>query len=218
VLRALASRLLRGLLPPEVLTVVVPTISGREESLARCIASYRETLDGIESEIIVKKDYPTWPAACNAGFLEAKGDVIHWTADDLEALPGWHERVLKQLAAKDELPAPRVYDTVTPDGSTPDGVLRWANPKDGPDRAIPEFTRIPIMRRDQAERIGLWPEHLIYYADLWVSDKGRHLGIETRMVHGYDFIHHWSQIGRVDSTENLDASGQALRLLREQMT
>jgi hypothetical protein len=194
-----------------VLTVVVPTISGREETLARCLASYRETLDGIDHEIIVVTDEPTWPAACNEGYRQSKGDVIHWTADDLEALPGWHKKVLKHLEAKDELPAPRVYNFLPP----PEG--EWANSEDGANGAIPEFTRIPIMRRDQAERIGLWPEHLIYYADLWVSDKGRNLGIQTRMVHGYDFIHHWSGVGRVDSRANLDASGVALRLLREQM-
>ena len=72
------------------------------------------------------------------------------------------------------------------------------------------------MRRDQWERIGRWPDDLIYYADLWVSEKGRHLGIETRMVHGFDFIHHWSGIKRVDSRTNLDASGQMLKLLREE--
>jgi hypothetical protein len=137
--------------------------------------------------------------------------VIHFSADDLEALPGWYVRALKFLAAKDELPAPRVYNFLPP----PEG--EWANAEDGADRAIPEFTRIPIMRRDQAERIGLWPEDLIYYADLWVTDKGRSLGIETKMVHGYDFIHHWCGIGRVDSRENMDVSGERLRLHREAM-
>jgi glycosyltransferase involved in cell wall biosynthesis len=196
--------------PPKV-SVVVPTISGREVSLARTLASYEETLRDVDHEIIIIKDQPTWPAACNRGYEKSSGDVIHWTADDLEAMEGWHVRVLKFLAAKDELPAPRVYNFLPP----PEG--EWANSEDGGDRAIPEFTRIPIMRRDQAERIGLWPEDLIYYADLWVTDKGRALGIETRMCHGYDFVHHWSGIGRVDSRENMDVSGERLRLLREEM-
>ena len=192
------------------ISVVVPTITGREDSLARCLASYSDTLVGTDREIIVVKDKPTWPTACNEGYRQATGDVIHWTADDLEALPGWWEPALKHLEAQDELPAPRVYNFLAP----PEG--EWANSEDGSHGAVPEFTRIPIMRRDQAERIGLWPEHLIYYADLWVSEKARTVGIETRMVHGYDFIHHWSGIGRVDSRANLDASGSALRLLREE--
>jgi glycosyltransferase involved in cell wall biosynthesis len=195
-----------------VLTVVIPTIFGREQSLARGIASYEDTLAGERYEIIVVKDEPTWPTACNEGCRQSKGDFILFSADDLEALPGWWEAARAHLEAHDELPAPRVYNFEGP----PDG--QWDNPEDGADGALTPFTRIPIMRRDQAERIGEWPEHLIYYADLWVSDKGRHVGIETRMVYGYDFIHHWSGVGRVDSRANLDASGVALNMLREQMT
>lgn len=193
-----------------MLSIVIPTISRREESLARAVASYRDTCVDINHEIIIVKDRPTWPAACNEGYEQATGDVILFTSDDLEALPGWHVPALRYLGEHDELPAPRVYNFLPP----PEG--EWDNSEDGPDGAITHFTRIPIMRRDQWERIGRWPDDLIYYADLWVSEKGRSLGIETRMVHGFDFIHHWSGIKRVDSRTNLDASGQMLKLLREE--
>ena len=89
------------------------------------------------------KDEPTWPAACNEGYRRSKGDVIHWTADDLEALPGWQWGSQAPWRI-DELPAPRVYNFLPP----PEG--EWANSEDGAHGAIPEFTRIPIMRRDQA--------------------------------------------------------------------
>ena len=177
--------------------VILPTITGREESLARTIASYRETLHGTPYEIIIITDYPTWPSACNEGYKRSMGDVLHFTADDLEALPGWQVPALLHLSVYDELPAPRVFDYKPP----PEG--QWANPDDGEHGAIPWFTRIPIMTREQYEKIGLWP-HIDYYADTWVSERGRRVGIQTRMVHGYDFVHHWSQIGRVDSQENLD--------------
>ena len=191
------------------LTVVVPTISGREESLARAIASYEDTLrDGPSHEIVLIKDAPTWPSACNEGYKKSKGDILHFTADDLEALPGWWEPALAHLKEHNELPAPRVYD-YRPDG-------KFANEEDGEDGAITHFTRIPIMTRAQYEAIGPWPI-IDYFADLWVSEKARVLGIETRMVYGYDFVHHWSQIGRVDSKENLDNSGYALNRLRLQM-
>ena len=191
------------------LTVVVPTISGREDSLARAIASYEDTLlDGPSYEIIQIKDWPTWPSACNEGYKKSKGDILHFTADDLEALPGWWEPALAHLEENDELPAPRVYD-YRPDG-------KFANEEDGPDGAITHFTRIPILTRSQYERIGLWP-HIDYYADLWVSEKARVIGIETRMVYGYDFVHHWSQVGRVDSQQNLENSGYELNRLRVEM-
>ena len=193
-----------------MLSIVLPTLSGREETRARAIASYQDTLD-VPYELIVVLDGKTWPAACNEGYEKSKGDIILFTSDDLEALPGWYDRIPGFFAEHDELPAPRVYNFLPP----PEG--DWDNSEDGPDGAITYFTRIPIMRRDQWKRIGRWPDDLIYYADLWVSDKARALGMETRMVHGFDFIHHWSGIKRVDSRANLDASGIKLKLLREQM-
>lgn len=189
------------------LSIVVPTISGREESLARAIASYEDTLAGVPHEIIIVKDESTWPRACNVGYERSMGEVVHFTADDLEALPGWHVEPLLLLSVEDVLPAPLVWN-YRHEGEP-------SNVEDGPDGAKTHFTRIPMMRRDQYERIGPWPE-IIYYADLWVSEKGRSLGIETKMVHSYAFVHHWSQIGRVDSRRNLDQSGIDLNRLRKE--
>ncbi|HSE47497.1 MAG TPA: glycosyltransferase family A protein [Gemmatimonadales bacterium] len=211
-LRLLAPELLGRLLLRDMrLSIVIPTISGREESLERAVESFKQTTRGCQHEIIIIKDEPTWPEACNAGFYQSKGEVVLFSADDLDALRNWWKRPLAHLAEYDELPAPRVYDNHGPDGQ------RWLmNEKDGKDGDLTHFTRIPIMTRSQWERIGPWP-NLIYYADMWVSEKARTLGIRTRMIYGFDFFHHWSQIGRVDSKENLDASGWHLNRLREEM-
>ena len=190
-----------------MLSVILPTISGREDSFARAVAAYDDTLAGESYEIIVVKDEKTWPTACNVGYAKAKGDVLHFSADDLEALPDWHVEALKALSEKDELPAPRVFNFTTADHD---------NPEDGPDGALTDFTRIPILTRSQYERIGPWPE-IIYYADLWLSYKARSIGIETRMIWSYRFIHHWSGIGRVDTRANLDLAGIQLRKLQEAM-
>tara|TARA_R110000868_G_scaffold55189_3_gene171692 strand:+ start:129 stop:713 length:585 start_codon:yes stop_codon:yes gene_type:complete len=190
-----------------MLSIVVPTISGREESLARTLASYEATLEGVEHELIVVKDESSWPLACNVGYGRSQGDIIHWTADDLEALPGWYNDIPAFLE-NDELPAPAVYD-YRADG-------KFSNAEDGPDGAKTWFTRIPVCRRDQAERIGLWPE-IIYYADIWFSEKARAIGIETRLLYSYAFVHHWSSIGRVDSQANLDKSGRDLVDLRKEL-
>lgn len=194
------------------LSVIVPTISGREESVERTWNSYEETLKGcgFPWQMLPIKDAPTWPTACNLGYAKSEGDILHFTADDLEALPGWWEEAITVLDLEDVLPAPAVYDYLPP----PEG--KWANEEDGPDGAYCHFTRIPILRRDQYERIGPWPE-IVYYADIWLSEKARTLGIRTRVVSSYAFIHHWSGIGRVDSQVNLDEAGFALNRLREQM-
>ncbi len=190
-----------------MLTVVIPTISGREESLARTVASYETTLAGEEYELIVVKDEPSWPKACNVGYGRSSGDVIHWTADDLEAAPGWYDDVPSFLE-RDELPAPAVYDYRL------DGHL--SNGEDGEDGDLTWFTRVPCCRRDQAERIGPWPE-ITYYADIWFSEKARAVGIETRLLYSYRFVHHWSPVGRVDSKRNLEQSWRDLDALRKTM-
>lgn len=190
------------------LSVILPTISGREASLARALAAYEDTLKGCSHEIIIVKDEPTWPTACNVGYKRSKGDVVHFSADDLEPLPGWWKEPLKALKTIDELPNPKVLD-YSIDGN-------FSNVKDGADGDLTHFTRIPIMTRSQYERIGPWPE-IVYYADIWVSEKARTLGIRTRCMHSYQFLHHWCGIGRVDSTANLDAAGFALNRLREEM-
>lgn len=190
-----------------MISIVIPTISGREESLQRAIDSYVANTK-VKYEIIVIQNAPTWPSACNKGYREAKGNVIHFSADDLEALPGWHKDVLKALRERDELPAPRVMDYAA------DG--KFMNESDGADGELTHFTRIPIMTRKQYETIGPWPE-IVYYADIWLSEKARTLGIRTRMLYSYAFVHHWSQIGRVDSKKNLDEAGWQLNALREQM-
>lgn len=189
-----------------MLSIIIPTISGREESLERAIEAYKATTVGVVYEIIVVKDEPTWPRACNVGYERSSGDIIHWTADDLEALPGWYDDIPAALE-RDELPAPAVYD-YRADG-------KFSNEEDGPDGALTWFTRIPICRRDQAERIGLWPE-IVYYADIWFSEKARAVGIETRLLYSYRFVHHWCGIGRVDSKRNLDQSGRQLKALRRE--
>lgn len=185
------------------LSVVIPTMTGREESLARCLAAYKATSPEL-TEYVIVKDAAAWPTACNRGYHLASGDIVQLSADDLEPLPGWWEETLDWLDNHDELPAPVVLN------HSADGP--WDNAIDGPDKAVPEFTRIPIMRRDQWERIGDWPE-VNYVADVWVSKRGRTLGIETRMIHSYRFVHHWEQTGRKDGPDEMARARATLEAL-----
>jgi len=194
------------------LTVVLPTITGREESLHRTIDSYESTLAGEDYDIVVIQDAPTWPEGCNAGYYKSDSPYILFGADDLDGEPGWYWFGREALIRNPmELPAPRVYDNHGLDG------VRWfMNEKDGADGELTHFTRVPLMSKEQWEIVGPWPP-LVYYADIWLSEKARTLGIRTRMVYGFDFFHHWSQIGRVDSKVNMDEAGWALNRLREEM-
>lgn len=177
------------------LGIVVPTITGREESLERTLDAYRDTLNGVDWELITPLDRPNWPTACNEGtreMLEFRNvDLIHYGADDLVPLEGWYWPCLPVLA-NGELPAPRVWDFEVKD--------RRRAPSqeiDGDDGKLTRFSRVPILTAEMAERIGPWPEWG-YYADVWVSVKARHEGQwPTRVTAGYDFVHYWHQTGRL---------------------
>ena len=175
------------------LAVVVPTITGREESLEITLRSYEETLAGDDFELIIIQDAPTWPEACNDGYSKADAEYYLFGADDLDAYPGWWEYGKEALQLRpNELPAPFVYDM-----RGPEETFQRANPLDGPDGALTHFTRVPLMTREQWEIVGPWPA-IGYYADMWVSEKAKTLGIRTRMVENFAFFHRWSQIGRTD--------------------
>ena len=190
------------------LSIIVPTISGREDSLAQTLDAYAKLTHPYLFEFVVGKDHSCWPAACNAGAIKAQGEILHFTADDLVPVLDWFTPTLPTLLA-DELPAPCIIWNHEQGGTI--------GSDDGAHGELTRFTRVPIMTRAQYDRIGPWPE-LIYYADLWVSDRGRSLGMETRCVSGYEFVHHWSQIGRLDGDEKaMDAAYQEYQRLVSQL-
>lgn len=172
-----------------MISIIIPTITGREDSLKMVKAAYR-TRTGSKVEIITPKDHPSWGAGCNAGAAKAKGDILHFGNDDLEPLHGWADAALRVLA-DDELPAPQVWNH-TQEGDPADLYT------DGPAGALTEFTRVPILTRRMADEIGPFPA-IHYFCDNWVSAKARTLGYPTRVTHGYWFVHHWHPVGRLDT-------------------
>jgi hypothetical protein len=154
------------------------------------VAAYRERTPGYELEILNPKDYPNWPAGCNAGMAEATGDVFAFGSDDLEPMAGWADAMMECLA-RGEVPAPRLWNWAK-DDSPPVNQAQ-----DGPPGSITAFSRVTALTREMAEAIGPWPE-MDYYADNWASDAARVNGWETRVTAGYDFVHHWHQHGRLD--------------------
>jgi len=194
--------------PKALLSIIVPTIQGREASLQRAIDAYQATTE-CPHEFVVVHDEPSWSRGCNVGYERAEGSLLLFAADDLEPVPGWWRGATQLLLGKaNEIPAPKVLN------HSADGP--WDNNGDGADGALTHFTRIPMMRRDQYERIGVWPE-VDYASDVWVSEKARTLGIEARMVHSFCFIHHWSQVGRTDQPERLAYSEARLQELRAEL-
>jgi len=174
-----------------MISIVVPTITGREHWLERCTEAYHKTLqDFPDYQIIVIKDRKTCGVAWNEGLALAKGNYIHLTADDIEPLDGWVWPALES-ADNGELPAARILNT--------DGSLQScgtdANEHDEGEEAT--IARIPFATAEQFRKIGpMMNEH--YQTDQWFSHRGRQEGFPTVVRRDYLFYHHFAPEGRLD--------------------
>lgn len=171
------------------ISVLIPTVTGREDTLARAIDAYNTRSTGFEIEIITVLDYPTWPAGCNAARKLATGDIIHYSADDLEPLEGWANAMMSALN-QGFIPGAQLWDYKKEGPPIYQGY-------DGLPGTLVRLARVPAATKELADRIGDIPEPIHYYSDNWFTDKASLLGWATRVEGGYDFLHHWAQVGRL---------------------
>lgn len=167
------------------ISVIVPTITGREDHLARCLASYRDLAAyGYELELIVEHEHPSCGAGWQAGLEKATGDFIHLTNDDIEPRPGWHLAAIEAVEGG-FLPAPQVYD--------PNGYPQ-SHPQPGivsPDWTEVHMSALPFASKGQMEKIvPLMTCH--YFTDDFISWRGMRAGYPRKLRIGYAFTHHWA--------------------------
>jgi hypothetical protein len=170
--------------------IIVPTVTGRESSLERCLESF----PGFNH--IVVKDLPTCGAAWVEGIKRSSADHMLLCADDIEAHPDLDLAVCVEAVEDGYLPAPIVY--------RPNGSIESAGGDMGapgclltdvqPDWTPVDFTPMPFWSREQARKIRMIPAH--YMTDVWASHRGRQLGYETVLRHDYRLIHHHEMVGR----------------------
>lgn len=171
-----------------MISIIIPTIAGREHHLARCLRAYRLTTDYVY-EILIVADKPTCGIAWNVGIEMSRGDYIHLTADDLEPHPGWWKGAF-WASGQGWLPEARILD--------PDGSLHscGADATERPTGEKADFGRIPFFHRDLLPVVfPIIETH--YFTDVWVSHQARKAGIETVISRDYLFTHHWAQEGRL---------------------
>lgn len=173
-----------------MISIIIPTITGREHHLVRCMEGYVSRTDD-EFEIIVKEDYPTCGAAWAQGLLDVHpdSDYIHFSADDLEPMPGWDIEAREWVSSR-MLPAPRIV--------TPNGKLDYCG--DHSKRELPDFTRvamsvIPFLDREMLDHcLPLLETH--YYSDDWISYRLRKRGFAVSVCRSYQFTHYRALEGR----------------------
>lgn len=180
-----------------MIDVVIPTIPGREDSFARCVESYERNTPDVDLNLIVVRGEGTCGKGWIAGMKQARHPYLHLTCDDIELVsPTWAEACMRTVD-RGELPCPVVYE---PDRATiescggEDGGLHRDLRADGTEV---KFTVLPFMSAEQAKAIGMIEAH--HKTDVWVSERGRELGWPTVIVRDFEAIHHYEDIGRIDS-------------------
>jgi hypothetical protein len=169
------------------ITVVIPTVSGRETDLARCLDAYltRSTHD---VELLTYLNFMTCAEGWNIGASVADGDYLHFSADDLEPHEGWDVAAIEAVEAG-FLPAPRIVN--------PAGKLDYCGVHgvEMEDWARVQMSVIPFMPLSLWQQIGPVPP-IHYYSDNYVSHRAALAGWPTVVRRGYEFTHHWAQPGR----------------------
>lgn len=156
-------------------SIIIPTVAGREASLARTRVGYLATKpEDVRYELIIVRDRPTCGHAWIAGAEVATGDLLHVTADDLVPHPGWLEA---GMACLEGGAIPSAYLDL-PWGGT-DGEV-------GEDGAPARMTPVPLMPREW------WPgvPPIGYWSDYAVSDRLLAAGRRIAWCHGYRFTHY----------------------------
>jgi hypothetical protein len=168
-----------------MISVIIPTVTGREDHYDRCVTAYTATT-AHPFELVTETDHRTCGLAWQAGAERAAGDFLHFTCDDLEPLPGWDEAALSASAAG-FVPAPRVTDAAT--GALQSWPAWGREHADGTDAG---FSAIPFLSRPMWETVRpLFTGH--YYTDDFISFRARAAGWPPVVFNGYAFRHHWAQ-------------------------
>jgi len=180
-----------------VIDVVIPTVAGREDSLARCIESYERNAALSSINVIVIRDETTCGRAWIEGMKQSRAPYIHLTCDDLEMTNPMWGGVCVETVDAGQLPCPIVR---CPDGSLEScggdmSALDCLISEMRSDRTLTDFSVLPFMSREQASKIGMIRSH--YLSDTWVSHRGRQFGYQTVVRHGYELIHHRSNVKRI---------------------
>ena len=175
------------------LTIVLPTIAGREAERERTIAAY-ERLTPCEIQWVHVYDYPTCAEAWNAGASAAEGRYLHMGADDIEPETGaW-------FAA-----ATSVVDA----GGVPLGWVR----EDVQGVFGRDFCRAVFCLREWWHPVP--PVH--YYSDNAFDDLMRVSGHTPTVAEGFDFYHRKSMVGRDESPERLARDYSAYQAYRREL-
>ncbi len=172
-----------------VISVIIPTVDGRESDYYRCVRAYRMHAEGqYELDLIVERNQPTcgWGWQAGSERIRADSEYVHLTCDDIEPQSGWAAPAIKALE-QHYLPAPRVVNGHT---GMPEMFPQWGI--EWPDGTPAGLCCLPFLTRE------LWDNHVSpmlcshYFGDNWATYRAAHAGYPARIVRGYHVRHWWA--------------------------
>lgn len=175
-----------------MISIVIPTIKGRKDSLKRCLTAYEATTPG-RFELIVIRDEPACGIAWAKGVERATGDFLHFTADDLVPHEGWAEAAIGCVGRR-VMPAATVLN---PDGPIDCPVYLEPRYRNVPNVLVPFFSR-------ELWDLGNWVVPIHYGSDDWVTYLARRRGLEVELLPDYRFTHEVAAAGRLWQNRGLD--------------
>jgi hypothetical protein len=167
------------------LSIICPTILGREQALAATMAGYREHTP-VDAQVIVPQGHATVGEAWNTGARQADGDVLLFAIDDAVPHAGWYEAGMAVLAA-DTIPSPTLYfmdGTLETAGSMGLGGLMPL----GTDGVRCRTGGLLLMQRRHWEWVGEFAPIHYYVDDDWCH-RAEEYDIGLQVCHGYAFTH-----------------------------
>lgn len=175
-------------------SLIIPTIGGREALLDQTIKSLAETANGYETELIVVRNAPTVGEGWNQGIEIADGTHLWLGADDVTMFPGWLEAVV-EAEGKGWYPCPRILfesGEIEACGTLGQAGCILSEVEDG---FLCNASSFPFMSRETWEDVG--PSLPIqYFADDYLGYRARVAGLEVCLVRAYSLIHHVGTVGR----------------------
>ena len=187
-----------------MIDVIIPTVTGREDSLQRLIESC-ERNTASKLNFIVVRDEETCGKAWIKGLKLCAHDYVWLACDDLEVTSPTWAGACCEIVDAGNLPCPLIH---RPDGSIEScggdmGAAGSLLTTVQPNGTEVDFAPSPFLGRKQAERIGMTEGH--YSTDVYVSHKGRQLGYPTVLCHDFELTHHHSNVKRRQPTREDDA-------------
>lgn len=173
-----------------LISVIIPTIPGREELLRACLASFTEHTPSELLHRVIIPNSPSCGEGWTRGVEKARGDYLLLAADDVEAWPGWYEGACRPFTC------PVLY--------WPNGTLQGAGGHhrtftNGQTAANVAF---PLIQREVWDAVQPIPP-LNHFCDIWITEEAQR--------HGYSPIVDWrcrlthKVIGGYDESDAYDA-------------